>query len=272
MKTKLFNISVVIMFLVSNIFAAKIPKSVIKDSCSDIRDILSVVNKRSLVAFDFDHVIAKNKNAVGGDTWFSKMFSHIMSCGFTSLQAKSKLLPLYISHQMASEVELTSADVKNVIETLQNHGITVIIATSRNLNLVDTTIRQIESLGIDMTKTMLSPETFNNFDSTKFVCQSGVLFCNGADKGDCLFALIGNNQNYTGVFDSICFVDDSLYHVNSVQKFAEKMGLNYFGFRYNIMDEFARSYQLDNDSLDMANQMSTALRVELKSDLSPAFG
>ena len=202
-------------------------------------------NKNVLIVFDIDNTLLAMKQDFGSDQWFNWQATMIKEKKWDLTAGKSfgDLLKLNAKIFALSPMRLTEKNIPELIKKTQAQGISVIALTSRGPELRNSTERELEKQGIDLTKTSVGngiSETFIPKGHKRLVnFQNGIFMTSGQHKGKMLkFLLDRFKKNYKG----IVFVDDHAKHTTSVFKtFGAINDINVY--RYGREDANVKRFQ-----------------------------
>ncbi|MEI6805940.1 MAG: DUF2608 domain-containing protein [Myxococcaceae bacterium] len=164
----------------------------------------------TLLLFDLDNTIFESTDIISHANWYNDM----------SKKYPNKITEILKRNWAAtqkSDVKLIEKSTPELIKKLQDQGVRIMAFTSRNMVLLDATLRQIKSVGIDFSRT--SPYE----DSIHF--HDGILFAdNGYPKGEALRAYLKDIDFNP---KRIILVDDLKKNLESVCKATRAIGLYY---------------------------------------------
>lgn len=197
----------------------------------------SDLDKYHLVIFDLDNTILETAQLLGSDQWFYHRLKKYENDGLDSKNALDKTLLEWYEIQSITQVKLVEKDIKNLIENLQNRKIKVMGLTTRNVDFAFASIKQLDSLNINLCKT--APYLENLVFENGQIFKKGILFADGKNKGMALkyfFEKIGFFPK------SIVFIDDKLKHVLEVEDFCKTYKIKFLGYRYGFLDEKIKNF------------------------------
>jgi len=200
-----------------------------------------VQNKKTLIVFDIDNTLALPPEELGSEDWFSFKIQNYELEGFPADIAFNKTLQLY--NHIHSIIDLKKVqNAPQLINSLQKQNIPTIALTARNL--VQGTIRQLANLGIHLATIRLPAQHLSlpTPNPKRPACyQSGIIFCNGNDKGSLLLHFLDTIAYKP---ERIIFVDDKLKNIESVKNAAQQRNIDFVGLRYSKFDK--RSQKFDH--------------------------
>lgn len=206
-----------------------------------IEDVLQYADDKTLVIFDLDNTIMETKQQLASDQWFYHSIQRQIKNGSDTQEALEKTLSHWMALQNITGVKLCEEGCDRVINQLQRSGITVMGLTTRGLGLSQCTLRQLQSLGVDLSKTAPSKSEHFALNPRGVLYRNGVLFTAGTNKGFA-FEKIMNDMGYTP--EKILFINDKLSHINELAKRVEELGIPFIGLRYGATDEKVKAFDM----------------------------
>jgi hypothetical protein len=196
----------------ASLFSCFRPKRQIKVSDS-MRSILKTLEPNSLLILDIDFTIAKVGQIIGLDSWFKDRLAQFEKSGASSEHALSQTLNIYNQVQKCSTLYSVESgfDWKSELKVLRQKNVKVIALTARNDELVDTTITQLEAMGVTFCRDVIKATDFYYHERLVRV-KDGVVFANGQSKGE----ILTHFQKSINTFKQVTFVDDGYHHAQSV--------------------------------------------------------
>jgi hypothetical protein len=179
-----------------------------------IRQVLNHISFDSLVCWDLDNTLLQAKHELGSDQWFNAMISHVLKKMPSEPLAIQWALSVYTHIQHLTQVQPVEPVVIKMIRLMQEIGIPQYIVTARNNELVDTTLRQLQQVGLQFNK--------NN-----------IIFCSGRNKAECLelfLDVLPRNPRH------VVMVDDKASHVHDIKRLAQMKQMRFNGFSYRHLD------------------------------------
>ncbi len=192
-------------------------------------------SKKIVCFVDLDLTMHRVTTTFPSDQWFRKHYEAALANNSGNIEAtNSQVLPLYHAGQEHAEVALIEPETLDVISAMRAKGIEVYGLTTRGAQITGATIRQLTQIGLSFNHGHLKDRTINLELGGSMLC-NGVIFCNGASKGDCAKAFLAHT-GWTLSQLIILFIDDMRKHLERVRKVSEELGIEYVGFRYGHMD------------------------------------
>jgi len=188
----------------------------------------------TLILIDIDDTILHTKQAFGSDAWFYNKLKELSSTRAYK-EAIGVALPLWHKAQEVTGVSLVEENTPSVIAALQDRQYKVMCLTTRGKVIMDATLRQLASLGIDMKRAAPFKGHFPITVSSEYgYWNQGVLFTGGGDKGKTLMSLL---EKMAFRPKKILFINDKATHLRDVEKDVEPAGMSFTGLRYNRSDK-----------------------------------
>ncbi len=190
---------------------------------------------------DLDNCLFEAKQAYGHADWFYYLIEERMSKGMTKTEAILDVYPYWIEVQRSCEVQPIELDFVFLIKELQKKGVKVMGLTHRQPSVVDSTIRQVHSLGLDFRITSPNNLTGLSIDiDGPAVFEDGILFVGDYNsKGDVLSAFF----NKVGIKPSrVVFIDDKRKNVDVLESLFGELKVDYLGIHYTAINRKPRIY------------------------------
>lgn len=149
-------------------------------------------NEKGLcVIFDLDNTVMHPTKDDGSDEWFSGYVQYYVDRGMSRNDAIQKILPDLFKFQRIAKVKPVEPEVVTLIKKFQKKKIHVIALTARSCQLIPCTIKQLQSIGIDFSKTALRSKKQLSFKelSDPACYTKGIMFCANNSKGKTLLQL-----------------------------------------------------------------------------------
>lgn len=234
MKTKSF-IAVILLAAVTTPSAqAKILE------ISKMSKVVQNVNNETLFVLDLDSVVMDVTQMLGSDAWCYTSIDKYIKAGMDKNEAKKKVYTLWEEVQKVSHVEPVEKDTPKLIRSLQDKGIKIIALTSRPPGVIDTTIRQLESIGVDFTRQPIYKKDLNLVhNAIKYY--KGIIFKGEflGSKGDALNLFLDKIKYHP---KKVVFVDDRKDNVESVDKALDLRGIDCSCVRFGANDDSYKRY------------------------------
>lgn len=213
---------------------------------TNIKDILKSIKPNSLLILDLDNTIIEpheSHHELGSDQWFTAMLTYASRVVIDNAESASLVIAVYNAVHTQISVQLIDPAVKSVFHDLSMQNIPIIALTARGAEMSVDTLRQLNEIGIHFS---------NKWEDKKFdlpnkrkqpILKSGVIFCNGNDKGDCLDSFF---KAFGYIPNQITMVDDKEKYLQSVEKVVRAHGGQFAGYRYGYLDEKVKNFNMVN--------------------------
>lgn len=191
-----------------------------------ITELGSYVDLDTLVIFDLDNTVFQAKT----------YDCHIDRCYDQFRISPEKVQEIYlrwVESQKSCSVELVELETRLEIEQLQKQNIKVMALTSRGVDLVDDTLKQLHSLGVSFLQTPLSndPIEFSFNSKAKFI--DGILFVSINDSKGKILAAYFDKIKYKP--KKIVFIDDLIENLESLE--TSFPNVEFIGLHYPLVSE-----------------------------------
>lgn len=203
----------------------------------EIDDIMQVschIDQNTLVLFDIDNTVIELPQILGTPQWFSDFYKKQINVGITHDKAMEAAVKIYIQVNERSEAKPCDCRTPKIIQKLQNKGMIVLALTSRDNGLSHTTVRQLNSVGVNF-----NIGRFKNFQrklnqGKRSKVENGIIYAGGKNKGNCLkeFFTVAH-----WIPAKVVFVDDQLKSVQEVEMSFSETNIAYIGIRYGFLDQ-----------------------------------
>jgi hypothetical protein len=198
-----------------------------------IEKLKNYTNVEDLIIFDIDNTLIEPAQLLGSDQWFYNALQRAKK-KLSKEKALEVVLSQYFSIQHISKMQTVEKNTANIVQDLQNKNKTVIGLTTRNLDMLFCTIKQLKKLQIDLNKTSISKETFFFNIGNGVLYKEGIVFCDGTHKGHALFSLL-DTIKYNP--KRIIFINDKYSHIKQIENSCEQRNIPFLGLRYGYLDE-----------------------------------
>lgn len=197
---------------------------------NEIQHFLQHISFNTHVILDLDNTVMEPLGMIAGsDQWFTQVCNR-------ALQMKEPMLSVInIYHAVQHQLKMQPVEDKviKLIKYLQSIGIPVLALTARGQTLKETTIRQLQEIGI-------------NFHD--------IIFCDGGHKGDCLATYYGDELP-----SHILIVDDKEKHALHVKTKMETRGVRVSALRYGFLDDKVAAVDMEIAKNELTNMRDTFL-------------
>ncbi len=199
------------------------------------------IGEGTVVVTDLDNTLIEPKQTIGSAQWYDYLVGNKMREGRTPAQAVNEALSLWVRVQLRTDVLPVEPAIPSFIRGWQDSGAFVIGLTARPTSLVDTTERQLESVGIDLKRhSLFEREVRLPFKRNDALYANGVIYAGPElNKGGVLaafFERIGIRPK------KVVFIDDMMKNVKNVERAAKKAGFTFAGLRYGGADARVKTF------------------------------
>lgn len=222
------------IFLTSFIVEARIIET------ATVNDIVPLIDKDTWVLVDLDNTTFEGKQALGHTEWFYDKAFAKMKEGMSLEEATRECYPEWIEIQKVCPVKPIEEAFIPTLKLLQEKGIVIMGLTHRQPSLADSTLRQINSLGLNFFDTAPAKDTFVVPSETPTMYVQGVLFTGEYNKKGEIFTRFLSIINQKP--KKIVFIDDKRSHVEEVEIASIKQEIEYFGVHYTAIEHVKKVY------------------------------
>ncbi len=148
-----------------------------------IRDVVEHSNASTLIIFDIDNTLVEPVQELGSDQWFRYRIQRYETTGLPHQDAIEKALAEWIAIQSITSIKTVEEDTATVVQELQDEKFVVMGLTTRGLGMATRTVQQLDSLGIDLSRTAPTQEEIFFMNGRGVLFRKGVLFTAATDKG-----------------------------------------------------------------------------------------
>lgn len=214
-------------------------------------DALAGLDTDTLVIFDIDSTILEPAQTLGSDAWYYTTIDRLISEGMDKEEAQKKILNQWMEVQKITDVIAVEANTPELIRQLQDKEIKIAVLTARPFKLIDVTIKQLNSIGVDFSRSPLSAKKIDvKSPGGKAKYRNGIIFCGGpkSDKGLILNEVL---RKVKLVPNRVVFVDDRKNNVEAVDRALALNGIECKCVRYGAADRAYREYNRSVADIEM---------------------
>lgn len=199
-----------------------------------IAEIERFICADTLVLFDLDHTVIESAELYGHGNWFYDQVRSGEDEGIPMVNTITRIFPEWLESQKHNKVRPVEEITPILIERLQSRGISVMALTARPRELIDSTLRQLKSIGVDFTRTDLKrPECAIDLDAP-VTYHEGILFtADGQSKATALrhyFDEIGYQAK------RVALVDDSMTPLQELLAMLQVHEIEFVGLHYPLIE------------------------------------
>lgn len=200
---------------------------------SHIEDVIPLIDQETWFLVDLDNCMFEGAQALGHANWFYDALQERMSAGMSKEDAIRDFYPNWIKTQKACKVKALEENFVPALIALQDKGIVVMGLTHRQPFVTDSTLKQVDSLGFDFSRTAPSSETFSIPSPTPTLYKKGVLFVGDYNKkNDILKPFLAHINKMP---KKVVFIDDKRKNVDDLEQLTQ-WGIEYIGIHYTAID------------------------------------
>ena len=196
----------------------------------------------TLVIFDLDNTLIEPVQTIGSDQWGSLEQKRLKDQGVPADDAIDQGVAKFAEVQMKTKVQLVDPNAAKFIKDLQNKGYTMMGLTARPLSLIQTSLNQLKSVGINLAPTAPIKGAIDVQSVAPARFQGGVLVVGPHNnKGDTLKAFYAKLGR--ALPEHVIFFDDKLHNVEALETALTSIpGVDYIGYRFATADETVKSF------------------------------
>lgn len=202
--------------------------------------IVPLIDKDTWLLVDLDNTTFEGKQALGHTEWFYDKAHAKMKSGMTLEEATRECYPEWIEVQKVCPVKPIEAAFIPSLVLLQQQGIVIMGLTHRQPSLVDSTLRQVNSLGLNFFDSAPAKDTLVVPSATPTMYVQGILFTGEYNKKGEIFLRFLSMINQKP--KKIVFIDDKRSHVEEVEIALMGTGIDYVGIHYTAIEHVEKVY------------------------------
>ncbi len=234
MGVTISRILLAVTLLMPFIIEAKIIETV------TIENIVPLIDNDTWLLVDLDNTTFEGKQALGHTEWFYDKAHAKMRSGMTLEEATRECYPEWIEVQKICPVKPVEEAFIPALSLLKQRGIVIMGLTHRQPSLVDSTLRQVASLGLSFHDSAPVKNTFAVPSETPTMYTEGILFTGEYNKKGVIFVRFLSIINQKP--KKIVFIDDKRSHVEEVEKALMGQGIEYIGVHYTAIEHVEKVY------------------------------
>ena len=215
-----------------------------------------------LVVFDIDNTLMAMEQGLGSDQWYDWQ-SKLQMTDPCDAMLVSDRLAVQGALFYASAMRPTQSDAAQLVQRLQNDGLSVIALTSRGPAFRLATFRELRRNGYSLYATAIGPERgypdsfIPESGSRSARYEDGVFLTAGQHKGEMLKALLEKTDSAWPAV--IVMADDKEKHLRAVMETFEGTGTAVHAWRYSREDGVVNSFDSD-EATELWLQIRPALQ------------
>lgn len=199
-----------------------------------IAEVMQFVDEDTWLLVDLDNTLFEAKQALGHANWFYDEMDQKLQKGMSREEAIREAYLDWVIVQKACPVQPLEEDFIPSLISLQNRGVRVMGLTHRQPCVADSTVFQVDSLGLDFTKTSPSKDSFIVPAANPTLYLQGILFVSDYNKkGDVFLSFLSVIQKNP---KKVVFLDDKRGNVEDLEEVLAKEGIEYIGVHYTAIE------------------------------------
>ena len=198
-----------------------------------VEDVIPLIDHDTWFLVDLDNCMFEAAQALGHNNWWYDVLQERMTKGMTKAEATRDAYPLWVKTQKACRVKPLEKNFIPILVMLQNQGVVIMGLTHPHTSVVDSTLKQVASLGFDFSKTAPSQACFVVPYKNPTLYSQGVLFVCDYNKKIDVFKTFLNMINQKP--KKVVLIDDKRKNVEELEKLTQ-YGIEYIGVHYTAID------------------------------------
>lgn len=204
-----------------------------------VADIIPFINAESWLLVDLDNTMFEASQYYGHANWFYEEVHKRQQKGMTREEAIRDTYPEWIKSQQTCTVKPVQEGFISFLVSLQKQGIVTMGLTHRQTCLTEATLRQVNSLGFDFTKTAPSKKTFVVPANSPTLFTQGILFVGDFNKKSDAFLSFFSVLHQQP--KNVIFIDDKKENVEDLEVLFSRLQIPYVGIHYTAILEKSQS-------------------------------
>jgi hypothetical protein len=227
-----------------------------------ISDVLTHVNKETLVIFDIDNTLIEPVSFIGGTAWFRHETDRLIKKGGNIEELAEKFSALWGRVQPFIKIKTVESNTANVVKQLHEKDIYTMGLTGRSFKLEQITVDQLCSVDISIDNKTIYKNRLGFSGSTGFF--GGVLSVGPTGhKGEVLDSFF-RKINYNA--KRILFIDDDPEYIEEVETVVNSKKIDFVGIRYRAADDRIEKFdpaKADEELKQIFSKINKGKRVDL---------
>jgi hydroxymethylpyrimidine pyrophosphatase-like HAD family hydrolase len=207
---------------------------------AEFKELLNHVEPQTLVVLDIDDTLLTPTQTLGTHTWFLSRLKHHLETKKDDTAALDRALAEWSAVRHLTDVKLVETNTEEIVSQLQADGIAVMGLTGQEITLSKSTVLQLRTLGIDLSKTPpIKKDVYFTYEGHGVLFRDGILFTSRSNKGAVItkFLEIINYQP-----KHILFIDNEEHQLHALEKQVKYKKIRFTGLRYSASDERSQNY------------------------------
>lgn len=206
-----------------------------------INDVIPLVDAETWILVDLDNTLYEGKQALGHTEWFyDNAYKLMKKTGMNLEEATRECYPEWIEVQKICPVKAVDKDFVPALLLFQQRGIVVMGLTHRQPSLAEATLKQVNSLGFDFSRSAPAKNSFAVPSATPTLYIQGILFTGEYNTKGEIFARFLSMINQKP--KKALFIDDKLKHVKDVESTLIGLGIETLGVHYRAIEQAEKVY------------------------------
>lgn len=205
-----------------------------------IESILDFIDNNTFFIFDIDHTLIETSQVIGSTHWQKHLVRRLIDQGLARVDAEKQAQALWKQIQHQSPVRIVEEAISGLIAYLKARKVPILGLTSRDVEIVDLTFKQLASVELHDIFDVQSPCYSFDIDP---VCHfsKGALFC-GDNRKDVGLKLLMDHLDFKP--KKIVFIDDQKSHLYELEEMAYASGIQYVGMHYTASSHERFNYDI----------------------------
>lgn len=225
---------------------------------TSIKQVMDYVLDGALIFFDLDNTLVAPLGDFGSEHWEKKLIEELMKIGLTKFEALERASLIWQSAQFAIQLRPLENDSLSLLNHLAQMGYRSMGLTSRSLDLISPTHRQLEEIDLSFFDPIGQELILDKGQYSK-----GIIFCNACNKGK----MVSRFLHQTHFPKQIIAIDDRLEHLQDIQQALSDLSIPFIGLRHAYCDQIMSEFKGDPSILYFCQlfQNSHAKKMLIKS-------
>lgn len=205
-----------------------------------VETVLPFIDQDTWILVDLDNTTFEGKQALGHTDWFYDKVHRLMNEGMSLEDSTRECYPEWIEVQKLCPVKpIEEAFIRALIQ-FQRQGNIVMGLTHRQPSIADSTLRQLNSLGLNFLSSAPIKNSLVVSSATPTLFEEGVMFTGEYNKkGEILVRFLSIIDKLP---KKIVFFDDKISHVQDVESALAELDVEYLGVHYTACEHVEKVY------------------------------
>lgn len=211
----------------------------VSSSTSIFANIISEINKNTLIAFDLDYTLFRSRTSLGTPEWFLHLLEQEVRKGESKQNSFKKWYPIWIKAQKFNKIVLMDQQIPIWLKKIKENSLGYMALTARHPASKKVTQQQLQKVGLNFNKNLPVDITFNSKFEYPTLFSKGILFTH--DLNDKSQVFIDWFKQITmrcteHLIKKIIFIDDLKANVTSMENAIKKLNLEHVCIHYTAGD------------------------------------